>query len=290
MRPTIAALLATFSLLMSERSLAEMPSNRGRTERSFMLLWPGQSPDDARLDLDAPLITDRPNFTDAASTVGRGVSQIEFGYTYSRSETDAGEATAHTYPEAALRYGIFADWIELRVKQSLVTEDVSGDSATSFANTYLGTKVGLLPQYGVLPRVSVQPQMTIPTGSGSSQSEQILPSLNVLLFWSLSEESYLTGSSQVNRSEINPSSDISTTWAQSAALGTQINARISGFIECYGIFYDSVPDARDAYFSDTGITYLYSKDTQFDIRFGTRLQDRFGEELFAGMGMSVRFL
>ena len=39
-------------------------------------------------DLDAPLVTDRPDFTEASSTVGRGVAQIEFGYTYTYNADD----------------------------------------------------------------------------------------------------------------------------------------------------------------------------------------------------------
>jgi hypothetical protein len=255
-----------------------------------MLLWPGQSPDDARLDLDAPLVTDRPNSTDAARTVGRDVSQIEFGYTYAHSQGNSATADVHTYPEASLRYGVLRDWIELRCGQSLITNDVTEDSSTNFGNTYLGTKLGLLPQFGLLPQIAVQPQMTIPTGSGSSRAEHVLPGLNVVYLWSLTEGSFLTGSSQIRRSEAVDTSDLSTTWSQSAVIGTQINKELGCYLEWFGIFQDSVPDTQDAHFADTGLTYLYSKDTQLDIRLGTRLQDRFGEDIFAGVGMSVRFL
>ena len=33
-------------------------------------------------DLESPLVTDRPDFTEATSAVGRGVAQLEIGYTY----------------------------------------------------------------------------------------------------------------------------------------------------------------------------------------------------------------
>lgn len=193
-------------------TLAEVPLKRGFTKRSFILLWPGQSSDDAQLDLDAPLVTDRPNFTDAASTVGRGVSQIEFGYTYFYNEANPGKGSANTYPEAAFRYGALRDWIELRLRQSLITQDISGDSSTSLGNTYLGTKLGLLPQYGLLPQISVQPQMTLPTGSGDSRTKHILPGINMLFFWTLADKTFLTGSSQVNRSDTKDVSDVNTIW------------------------------------------------------------------------------
>ena len=50
--------------------------------RAFLFAWPGSSVNDMRLNLSEPLITDRPDFTEASSTVGYGVTQFELGYTY----------------------------------------------------------------------------------------------------------------------------------------------------------------------------------------------------------------
>ena len=58
-------------------------------------------------DLDEPLVTDRPDFTEAGSTVGQGVAQIEFGYTYSYNN-DGGEIVrSNSFGEPLLR---MASW------------------------------------------------------------------------------------------------------------------------------------------------------------------------------------
>ena len=272
------------------------PENSKRlTERSFIFLWPGQSVEDARLDLNSPIVTDRPDFTEASSTVGRDVSQIELGYTYFYNGASSPHESSHVYPEALFRQGLFFDWLEFRVGQTLITNDSLGESATDFGNTYLGVKFGLIPQYGLIPEVSIVPQATVPTGSRGERSEHVLPGVNILFAWSLSEDTYLGGSSQVNRTEDyeaedDDAGDISTTWAQAAVVGSRISEEVGYYIEWFGLFKDSVAGARDSHFANGGFTYLYSKDIQYDIRFGTRLQDRFGQEIFAGVGVSLRFL
>src|SRR5262245_49645413 len=55
--------------------------------------------------LAEPLVTDRPDFTEASSTVGLGVFQIETGYTYSYDANATSSTTGHSYPETLLRYG-----------------------------------------------------------------------------------------------------------------------------------------------------------------------------------------
>jgi hypothetical protein len=268
---------------------AETPTNVWRADQSFLFLWPGQSPDDARLDLSSPILTDRPNFTEASRTVGRDVSQVELGYTYSYSGARATHQSLHQYPEGLLRRGILADWFEVRLGQSFTTNDTPDNSATDIGDTYVGIKLGITPQYGVLPELSIVPSTLLPTGTGESSSNQALPGVNLVYLWSLSRTAYLSGTSKVYRGEEDLSNDFLTTWAQSAVLSSRIVDSVSGYIEWYGLFQDSSESGGTLHFTDAGLTYLYSENIQYDIRFGTRLQGRFGEEVFAGVGVSRRF-
>ena len=47
--------------------------------RAFLFAWPDNNASDLRLNYAEPLVTDRPDFTEATSTVGRGVTQFELG-------------------------------------------------------------------------------------------------------------------------------------------------------------------------------------------------------------------
>ena len=63
-------------------------------------------------DLDEPLVTDRPDFTESSSTVGRGVNQLEMGYTYTHDEAGTTSTQSQSYPEFLWRAGILAEWLE----------------------------------------------------------------------------------------------------------------------------------------------------------------------------------
>jgi hypothetical protein len=48
---------------------------------------------------------------------------------------------------------------------------------------YLGTKLGVTEQKGLLPQIAIIPQMTVPTGSSTLTADRILSGLKVDLGW-----------------------------------------------------------------------------------------------------------
>ena len=134
-------------------------------------------------DLDAPLVTDRPDFTEASSTVGRGVAQLEVGYTYLFDNDGTDQTIVHSYPEPLLRLGILADWLELRVGWTYITESVNSVRDSGSEDLYLGFKIGLTPQEGLLPEMSLIPQMFVPVGAEEFTADDVLPGLNWIYGW-----------------------------------------------------------------------------------------------------------
>jgi hypothetical protein len=194
----------------------------------------------------------------------------------------------HYYPEGALRYGVLANWLELRLGQSLVSFDSGGDADTELDDTLLGTKIGLTTQYGVLPRLAIVAQLALPFGTGERRAEHARPGAQLMYYWDLWRDAYLTGTTRLDRFEADGDGGLSSVWAQSTVFGYRASERIGLFMEWFGLFQDSVPDTRDALYADCGLTYLVSNDVQLDLRIGSRLQDRFGEEIFSGAGVSFR--
>jgi hypothetical protein len=102
--------------------------------------------------------------------------------------TEKGSAfSSHSYPEALLRIGMFADWFEFRIGQNVLSETrtVAGRRThpDGAQDLYLGVKLAPTDQKRYLPQTALIPQTTAPTGSGEETAGRILPRLNVDSSW-----------------------------------------------------------------------------------------------------------
>ena len=255
--------------------------------RAFLFAWPGNNACDLRLNYAEPLVTDRPDFTEASSTVGRGVTQFELGYTYARND-DAG-TDQHTAPELLIRRGILRDWLELRVAYTGLAiadpiEDITGSD-----DLYLGLKIGLTPQCGCLPEMSIMPQMFVPTGSSALTNDQVLPGVNWLWGWDLNERWAFAGNTQVNRAVDDSQPDTFTIWTQSLALSTSLTDRLGIYGEWFGYAAEKGVEGLDEQYLSGGMTVLFGNNVQWDFRGGVGLNDD-SDDYFVGTGLSLRFL
>lgn len=256
--------------------------------RGTLLQWSYGTSFSGGPDLGSPLVTDRPDFTEASSTVGRGVAQLELGYTYTFDEDGTTSSKAHSYPETLLRVGALADWFELRIGWNYANEELGGVRTDGADDLYLGFKLGLTPQEGILPETALIPQMTVPTGADSFSADEVLPGLNLIYGWELTDCISTAGSTQFNRSVDDGSGDFYTEWAQSWTFGYQLTDRLGGYTEYYGLFPHSADTARAENYFNGGLTLLLTDDVQWDIRAGTGLNDAAADYL-AGTGLSIRF-
>ena len=115
------------------------------------------------------IVTDRPDFTEASWTVGMGVLQIEAGYAYIYDSDEGTSTVLHSGGEPLFRYGILDDWLEFRIAFFPVQEreNSAGTSNTTAGaeDIYVGFKIGLTPQAGLLPEMAIMPQALVPSGS-----------------------------------------------------------------------------------------------------------------------------
>ena len=233
------------------------------------------------------LAADRPDFTEAASTVGRGVLQIEFGYTFSGDWAGGHTVQTHTMGELLVRGGVAADWIELRVAATPVTrvESEGGRaSETGIDDLYLGAKFELTRQRGRVPALALLPQMTLPTGSALFSGGRVLPGVNLIYSWDAPGGLSLAGSTQVNLA-VADGDDSYPEWAQSAVAGTGLGTRGGVYGEWYA-FLPMGADAPKEHYFNAGLTWLTAEDSQWDIRVGVGLNDA-AQDFFAGVGAAI---
>jgi hypothetical protein len=240
---------------------------------------------------DEPLASDRPDFTEASCTVGRGVSQLEMGFTYAFDDNGGTRTESYSVPEALLRIGVFADWLELRFAWNYASETVTTGgirtTASGSEDLYLGLKLGLTPQQGILPEMALVPQMTVPLGSPFSANE-VLPGLNWLYGWEISECLSTAGSTQINLAVDPGSGNEYCEFAQSWTIGYTLAEKLGAYTEWFVLAPAGADTAGTEHYLNGGFIYNISNNLQLDIRVGKGISGA-ATDFFAGTGLVARF-
>src|SRR5262245_20704805 len=201
LRALAIALLAVAAIAASARA-ESWPGGGQLFEAGTLLMWMGQTEPGGPPGRDEPLQSDRPDFTEASTTVGRGVSQFEMGYTLFADNGGGVRTRSHSYPELLARIGVLADWLELRVAWNNMSLHESFDpvsrTVAGSEDLYLGAKLALTSQSGILPEMVLLPQMTVPTGHPEFTAGKVLPGLSWLYGWDVLEWLTFAGSTQAN--------------------------------------------------------------------------------------------
>ena len=239
-----------------------------------------------------PIATDRPDFTETSSTVGLGRMQIEFGWTRFENDDDGVRTRSDSYPETLVRVGMLAEWFEFRIAYNYSNETTRAGGLSSRArgseDLYLGVKLGLTEQKGVLPEMALTPQMTVPTGGSAFTADEALPGVNWLYGWDVTEWLSTAGSTQCNRAIDDVTADAYYEFAQSWTFGVDITERLGGYVEWYAIFPSGGDTVETEHYFNGGPTFKVTNDLQLDLRAGVGLNDA-ADDWFFGTGMGVRF-
>lgn len=271
---------------------AELQPAKSWADSGTLLRWSYGDGGAGGPNLDEPLVTDRPDFTEASSTVGVGVVQLETGYTYFWDDDATSTYRAHSVPEALLRVGVLADWFELRVAHTWLEESTHTFGETpeilnGADDLYLGLKIGLTGQAGVLPEMAIVPQMRVPTGSSELSAGQTLPGVNWLYGWDVNDFIAMGGSTQANRKLDDETGDPYVEFAQSWTINYSLAERIGAYTEWFCLAPDGADSNHNENYADGGFTFQPTINTQFDVRAGVGLNEA-ATDMFAGVGFSFR--
>jgi hypothetical protein len=239
---------------------------------------------------DEPLESDRPDFTESTSTVGKGVIQFEGGYTYTRCPDGKPSLNDHTLPELLIRYGL-AERLEMRCEWEGVVwtrpdrGTTSSETQTGCTDADFGFKYALTQQDKWRPATSIIVAVTAPCGSPTLSNQQVGAVVNYLYSWKLGEKFSLAGST--SHSWASEPDDWFSYIGQSLSLQYEFNERFGVFNEFYALFRRESQDNGVQCYYDGGLTYHVTKNFQLDWRAGcglTSSSDRF----FTGCGLTIR--
>jgi hypothetical protein len=255
--------------------------------------------------------TDRPDFTDVATVVGKGVLQIETGYTFHYHTDGQIRTTNNTAPESLFRYGT-SDRFEWRMKWTGYSTANSDDVATGarivqqgYSDMVLGFKWIAIPQDDWRPLQTIVTRMTVPFGSQGFSSNTVLPGATYIYNWQVRRWWFIRGSSGFDylrtagvgiqtdpltgvQSIASTGHDSSIQGHQTVSSYFQISQRLGMFAEVYMLYHHGAAVDRPDYFHDYGLYAYITPNFQLDARIGQRLDHEVGE-WFTGAGVSGRF-
>jgi hypothetical protein len=268
-------------------------------------------PVEAEWDFYDIINTDRPDFTDAVYSVGKGVTYLETGFTFTKINTFDQHVSTRQLPESLLRHGL-TDEFEVRLKwpgylMSNIHDPHNGAQMNSFGAEDIdaGFKWEILQQQGWRPMTTLVAGLTLPSGSPGTSANSVQPHFNLLAGWGFRRWLYLkwqTGCDFIHTSStqiVTPLEGASNptfvtthaavnSWHESLSLLTQWTKRVGAFHEWFMISGTGGGDTRAQHFLDMGL-YLYATpNVQFDVRVGRQLSDRVND-FFTGAGVSGRW-
>ncbi len=249
---------------------------------------------------DEPIETERHDFTQSSTVVGRGVFQVEYGFLFTTNKEDVGSEMTYSTPEILVRYGL-TDRLEIRSRYNYAwkfrgaEEDGSGATDMTFSIKYQITEP---ERDDWRPETALEIRTSVPTGGEDFSTDRWYGGLDYIYGWKFGEYFTLTGSTGANQNALgevaflNPETDRGDTfiaWTQSVALGAKLTRQSTGYFEWFGIFTDGRAEGEKALnFLNFGIDYLLSKNTVVDVRVGWGLNEQ-TDDLFVGVGGAFRF-
>jgi hypothetical protein len=225
-----------------------------------------------------PILTDRPDQSEASKTVPPKYLQVETGFFFEQVESGV---TNVLTPNIVWRYGI-NERFELRLITDLAGSKSKVSKFNGLSPVIIGFKSSLADEKGPFPSISFIGHLGIPVLSSKDyKTTYYIPSFRFCFSNSLTKKislSYNVGA-QWDGESANPSFIYTLTG------GYGITEKFGSFIEAYGFLpQDGEKDHR----IDMGFTYLLSNDMQADFSLGKGLNKN-APEYFISAGFSFRF-
>lgn len=226
------------------------------------------------------MVTDRPDQTESATVVPRGLFQVETGYLFTRD----GGVDAHAAPGTLFRIGL-GGRTELRLGHAGLVGRPDGRGAGDSA---IGAKVNLVPRADDRrPEIALLGALSLPTGTPGFSSGGADAAFLAAFAHALGPRLSLgwNAGAAWESSPDQPGRDAFLVY--SLAFGVGLTDRLGVFLETFGDRRIGGA-ASTAAAVDAGLTLLLTDVLQFDVSAGRGLQGP-ADDMFVGTGLSFRW-
>lgn len=242
-------------------------------------------------DYSDPIATDRPDFVESSSVVGKGRVQIETSGAFERSRHDGVVERLVSTP-SLLRLGV-SDTLEARIETDGVshawTRGLGSDDnedASGLADTSFGMKWHVRDGAEGVPALGMLFSVDVPSGARRLHSAGVRPSLRGVAEWDLPSDLSL-GVMPGLASERNEAGRHFTSAIFGVVLGKDWNKRFHSYIEMAAPRIAHARDGGTQASAGFGSSYLLTPDCQVDVGLLGGL-NRFTPNVSITAGVSVR--
>jgi hypothetical protein len=252
------------------------------------------APESASATRDTPNIgdiaPDRPGLGDGSGIVGRGVWQIETGWSFESAHPDGADgAVLHelVLPLALFRLGV-TDRFELRVGADGLLSDTSSSPGSrrlsGRSDVEVGAKLKLIESARTGFELSVLPIVSLPIGSSAFTSGGYDPTVEMAWTQSLPRGFSLSGN--VTAASVSEDDHRFTQHILTVSVDRDIAAGWNGFAEAFRAS-SFERDGAAVWIVDTGATHRLGRQAQFDVSVGRGVTAT-APDWFISAGISLR--
>lgn len=224
-----------------------------------------------------PIEADRPDQTETPAIVPEGMLQVEAGFTYQKNDN---HNLTVNLPSTLWKYGINKK-LELRLITEYVYEKIQNESTNDLTPLFVGFKLKLLDESGLVPKTSFIAQICLPKiASPNYKNEYIVPEFRFTMQYSLSKK-------------LNLGSNLGMEWDEFSTVpvyiytlttGYSITQKTGCYIETFGCLSQNTKSNQNI---DGGITYLLNNNFMLDCSSSFGITDLAPIYYFA-IGLSFR--
>jgi hypothetical protein len=231
---------------------------------------------------------DRPHLPESSTTVGVGRAVLEAGYTYN---TSGGFFPLHSFPEALLRIGVCADWLEVRIAQNITSQSVADDSGghdrrIGADDLQLGVKLALTEQQQCLPESALILQMTVPSGTRDFTANRALPGVHYDCTWEVIKDLLSVETVLIADGAVDDHGHSFVSLGHGVTAACDLTKKLEAFGEVDS-FYASGDSAPPQHYFVSGLVYFITPNCEIDVRAGVGLNHS-ADGYLIGAGFAIR--
>jgi hypothetical protein len=224
-----------------------------------------------------PIEADRPDQTETPAIVPVGMFQAENGFTFQKNNF---ESTTFSLPSTLWKYGVNENF-ELRLITEFVSEKNQLEKSTGLLPLFIGFKVKLTNEKGIVPKTSFIANIGLPkTATSNYKINYLAPEFRFTMQHTLSEKlilGYNIGAEWDGFSA-------QPTFVYTLTTGYSLTQKLGYYIELFGFLPQNDKSKHNF---DGGFTYLINNNFMVDLSSSIGITNNASKHYFA-FGFSFR--